>query len=122
MNATVEDVRFYESGAPPPEQEDRKYNGFFKSDEARYIFWEVLLTYPERYSGTKLVVHAQWFENGKRVWRHDSEHSHPSSWTGSYHTDGWGIKTSGPWDAGSYEVDFYVEGDFIAMGSFEVYD
>ena len=28
----------------------------------------------------------------------------------------------GLWDIGFYDMDFYIQGDFVARGSFEIYD
>jgi len=123
LNATVENVRFYEGDREGLDEiEDREYNGFFKSDEARYINWELHLNYPEHYSEIAFVVHWQLFKGRERLTRQDTEASISASWTGSYHSKGWGRNTPGSWDAGFYEIDFYVEGEFVARGSFEIYD
>jgi hypothetical protein len=125
MNATVEKLRFYErdGGLDSIKLEDRVYSGFFKANTARYIMWELDLNHSSRYSDTKLAIHTQWFdEDGKRFWRNEDVHTIPASWPGSRLSDGYGRKTPGLWDPGSYEVDLYVEGDLIARGGFEVYD
>jgi len=122
LNATVKNVRFFETGGGHIDQEDREYNGFFKADEARYIAWELHLNYPEHYRDIDFVIHWQVFQDGKRIFRGDASQRIEASWIGSWHTKSYGCEDTGCWDAGFYEMDFYVEGDFIARGDFEVYD
>ena len=105
MNATVEIVRFYEAGWDPPEQKDREYNRFFKSDEAKYIYWELHLRHPKRSSDTQGAIHEQWFQDGKRIRREGTEHTIPASWTGSSLSSGAGGRTLRGWDVGSYGID-----------------
>jgi hypothetical protein len=124
LDATVETVLFYEKGwSENTPLDDREYNAFFESDTARVISWEMSLTHPKPYSKTNFVIHWQLFEGGERLVRSDYETYIESSWWSSYHGSGYGSETPGGyWDAGVYEIDFYVDGEFIARGSFEVYD
>jgi hypothetical protein len=124
MNATVDSLRFFEGGNEPTLIKDREYNRFFKANTTRYIRWQLNLSHPIRYSDTELSIHAQWFdEDGGRFYRKEASHTIPKSWTASAVDQAYGTPSRGGyWDAGTYEVDLYVEGNLIARGSFEIYD
>ena len=45
-----------------------------------------------------------------------------AGWSGSYHDSGWGSNTPGRiYKPGAYYINFFVDGDLIAKGEFEVY-
>ena len=44
-----------------------------------------------------------------------------AGWSGSFHLCGWGSNTPGTYDSGAYYINFFVDGDLIAKGEFEVY-
>ena len=128
LNATVNNVRFYLGDDENIELEDREYNAFFKPNDTKYLAvygykhlrWELSFTYPLSYTDRTFTVHTQWFREGKRINRVDAKFEIPKTWTGSVHNHP--IWLQGGLSVGDYEIDFYVEGDLIARGKFEIYD
>ena len=122
IDGTVEDVRFWEEGAADIELGEREYNSFFKASQARYICWELKYSYPELRTNVLLTVHFQLFKEGVRESRGDTSFEALATWRGHYQWQCYGANNSGSWDPGFYEVDFFIEGDFVARESFEVCD
>jgi hypothetical protein len=97
------------------------YKSRFEHAATTRVYPEIHLEYPP--PGKKIyftmTVHIR--ENQKTFRIVDYETRIEPNWTSSYHSVGIGVLGPGNWHAGTYEADVYINGEKIAMGSFEVY-
>ena len=139
LNATVTSVRFFEgpSTSNIPPREGRVYGTRFDRTRTRKIFWEINFSHPAPGRRINYTIETVWHtptdvnQNGPR--QSSNAYIEPN-WTQSYWSHGLSIisewkviKPNGemyrkeePWGAGTYRLDFYVQGQKIASGSFEM--
>lgn len=121
IQGTVKDVLFFETGSDIVERSLREYKFFFDDAQTRRIYWEMNLSHPARLTETKLVVQWQLYHDGFLVMTREGIHDIAASWTGSFLSHGTGSSVRGGYfDPGSYHIDFYIDGDLVARGEFEV--
>jgi uncharacterized caspase-like protein len=123
INGKVTGVRFFESGFNIPEQKDRTYRKNFSRTQTRFVNWEVFFEYPAPGRRIDFKIEAIWYNNGAEIWRHDYDTYALPDWTSSWSSRGYGWKeaSASTWKAGSYRVDFFVEGEKIGNGTFTIY-
>jgi hypothetical protein len=139
LNATVTSVKFFEGPNTPniPPRAGREYGVRFDRSRTRKIFWELNLSHPAPGRRIHYAIETLWHtptdvnQNGPRQ---TSNAYIERDWTHSYWSHGLSIiskwkviKPNGemyrkeePWGAGTYRLDFYVQGQKIASGSFEM--
>jgi hypothetical protein len=139
LNATVTSVRFFEgpdtSNIPP--LAGRQYGTRFDRTRTRKIFWELNLSHPAPGRRIYYTLQTVWHsptdvdQNGIQQTSNPYIEGH---WAQSYWSNGlrlisrWKvIKPNGemyrkeePWGAGSYRLDFYVGGQKVASGAFQM--
>ena len=122
LDARLTKLAFFGSGASDiaPLQNPIYKNRFEHSATTR-VYPEIHLEYPS--SGKKvyftMTVHIR--ENQRTFRIVDYETRIEPNWTSSSHSVGIGVFGPGNWRAGTYEADVYINGEKIAMGSFEVF-
>jgi serine/threonine protein kinase len=122
LEASVTELRFFESGSGTVPPEERQYATRFTGASARYINWELNLEYPAPGQRIEFAVDATYFRPDGSVLAEQSYNPYiEADWTGSNHTFGWGWDEPNNWPVGSYRVDLVVEGDLIASNWFEIY-
>ena len=124
LDATVTHVKLFEGPSESVELEGRKYRVYFDGSTARFIFWEFALQ--STASSIKRELALEWVlyrvGGGKYLFRSVYETDIPSGWTGVYYVHGWGSKIPGrAYKPGAYYINFFVDGDLVAKGEFEVY-
>lgn len=121
LEATVTYIEFFEGGDESPAKDDRVYDVYFDQATTRRIYYEVHLEYPERTStqGFQLNVFI-YGPDGNLFAEYTGNHQVEVGWDSSWHTKGWGWDSPGNWDLGTYWVEFSVDGELVATGSFEI--
>jgi hypothetical protein len=122
LQANVTDFRFFEGGADRPAYEDRVYSDSFAQSEARYIYYELHLEYPEHGQVVDFNIDVYYLRSdGSILGQFPADHQIEADWTSSYHTWGWGWPDPGNWPVDTYTVELYIDGDLIASGDFDIY-
>lgn len=124
LNATVSEVKFFESPYDAPPKDDRVYRTSFSRTNSRYIVWELNLTHPAPGKKVDFVIDHIWYNpNGTEIFRGSFKSYIDATWTTSYRNTGYGWReaSSNTWTAGTYRVDLYVEGAKVASDSFTIY-
>jgi tetratricopeptide (TPR) repeat protein len=122
--ATVDSVRFFESGNPLTPINEREYAVRFKKPSARFIAWELQFVHPKAESRVDFDIEAVWYGPGGNLVHRQTLHAVvPPGRTASSDAMGWGCPTHPCryWDDGSYRVEFFVDGTKLVTGSFEIH-
>ena len=120
IDAVIGPILFYESATGRIAKEQRVYQTRF-SRSARYLNWEVHLTFPKPASHTAFTIHEIWHRpDGALEKEQDFLAYIEPAWDNSTHSsEGWG-SAKGGWIPGTYRVDFYVDKRRVAASSFEI--
>ena len=122
LQANIENLRFFEAPQQQPPREERVYSQRFAQSEARYIYYEINLAYPEHSQAVDFALDVVYRNpDGSAFAEFTGNHRIEADWTSSWHSKGWGWDDPGKWPVGTYGVELYVEGELIATGSFEIY-
>lgn len=122
LDARLTKLAFFSSSAADiAPLQNPTYKSRFEHVATTQVHPEIHLEYPP--PGKKIyftmTVHVR--EN-KRTFRIvDYETRIEPNWTSSSHSVGIGVFGPGNWRAGAYEADVYINGEKVAMGSFQVY-
>lgn len=118
----VTSIKFFESGYGATPEKQRVYKSDFISAETRYICWELTLWYQSPGRRTDFDIEAVWLRaDGSEVTRQKNKSYIEAMWTSSSVSFGWGNQTPGAgWPAGSYSVEFYVDGKKVGASNFRV--
>ena len=122
LDASVTKLTFFSSSAADiGPLKNPTYKSRFEHAATTRIHPEIYLEYPP--AGKKIyftmTVHIR--ENGKTFRIVDYDTRIEPGWTSSHHSVGIGVLGPGNWRAGTYDADVYINGEKVAMGSFEVY-
>jgi hypothetical protein len=117
---TVDSVFFFESGYESIKKEERDYRQQFAPD-ARYIDWEVNLSYPKVKVRKKVKFEYIYYkEDGSVFGTSNFESDLEDGWEKSWHSSGYGFKDQGNWPLGQYLVEINLNGKIIAKKHFEI--
>jgi hypothetical protein len=97
------------------------YESRFQHAATTRVYPEIHLEYPPPGKKIYFTVTVHIRDNGKTFRIVDYETRIEPDWTSSDHSVGIGVLGPGNWRAGTYEADVYINGEKVAMGSFEVY-
>ncbi|HEV2800466.1 MAG TPA: caspase family protein [Pyrinomonadaceae bacterium] len=118
LNALVTALRFY---LPTPNDE-RVYRARFPKAEVSYVNWELNLSLPAQDRDVPLVIDAVMYRvDGSVDIKSKVEAVIPAGWTSARITKGWGYPDPGKWPTETYRVELFVDGQKIAVGTFDVY-
>lgn len=122
LDARLTELAFFGSSAADISPlKNPTHKSRFEHTATTRVYPEIHLEYPP--PGKKIyftmTVHVR--ENRRTFRIVDYETRIEPDWTSSYHSVGIGVLGPGNWRAGSYEADVYINGEKVAMGSFEVY-
>ena len=121
QKAKVTGVNFYEGGPESPPYGERDYAVKFARSSSRYIYGEINFEYPAPGESIDFVVDTRWYgPDGEVVAEQPMETYVESDWTSSAHISGRGWDQPGKWAVGNCKVEFYVSGQMVATGSFEI--
>ena len=126
IQADIESLKFYETAKGGTEKSDRKYQYLFDGSTARYISWELNLTYPKLLEDHPFDIEWVYYLDGIRKGGTSFTTKPLKGWSGSYHGNGWGNKIAGTFwgqrnNSGTYVAKYFVGGVLVAQGEFEVY-
>lgn len=122
LNAKVTDLRFFEKAAgdvPPHDQ--RVYSRQFAKSAARYIQWEINLSFPQREYAVSLLVKAIWHRPDGSQSEQQGTMIAKVGWSSMYYGLGWGSAEAGHWATGTHMVEIFIENQKVAAASFEIY-
>ena len=123
LSARVDALRFFDKGAGTLSWDSRILRNRFPRQTARYISWELDLTYPRQDEGIEFQIEAVYYgPDGAALGQFTRETSVKEGWSGSLHTGGWGWEKSGQWKTGAYRVGLFVDQQLIASEVFYVVD
>ena len=122
LNATVDELLFYESARGIPAQADRKYNTEFSASQARFINWELRLQHPAPGRKSDFRIDATYLDpKGQVMFENYVDTYFTADWTSSNHSWGYGNDTPGAaWSPGIHRLDIYIAGAKIASGTFTI--
>jgi hypothetical protein len=121
LNANVKSLRFFEGVTENLPVEQRKYQKRFSSSNARYIYWELYLTYEKQAQKKEFTIEGIWYRaDGSEYARTPRNAVLPEGWDESLHQSGFGSNTPGTWPPGTYRVDLMIGGRKVASSAFEV--
>lgn len=124
LNASVKEVKFFESAFDPPPRDQRSYRNAFSRTNTRYVVWELNLEHPAPGERRNFGIENIWFNAyGTEIFRNTFNTYIAADWATSYHNSGYGWRNpaNNTWTAGTYRVDLYVDGVKIASETFTVY-
>lgn len=117
----VESLQFFEGDRYSPLREDRLYGSAFLSESARFINWEVELSYPTAHKRRQITLAYEFFtEDGLSVGNGQFTAVLEKGWNRSWIAHGKGDTEPGAWDKGKYRVEIVVDGREKVEGWFEV--
>lgn len=121
IGSYAQDMRFYESDTNGTPYEQRVYSTSFKSETARYIWWELVITHPPTGQRIDFIIHAVYYKpDGSIFYERDMNTYEEPDWTSSYLYSGAGWDQPGNWEKGTYTVVLYVNNIEIARASFQI--
>ncbi|MFC1580157.1 hypothetical protein ACFL4N_04530 [Thermodesulfobacteriota bacterium] len=122
LKASVEKLRFFESGYGKVDPSLRMYKKRFSAKNSRYINWEILLKHPMPNQKTDFKINAKYYRPDGRLYAENNMNTYiDPKWTESQHFSGWGSKNPGTWKEGKYTVEIFVKDQKVAQESFTVY-
>ena len=122
LDARLTKLAFFSSSASDiAPLQNPTYKNRFEHAATTQVYPEIHLEYPP--PGKKIyftmTVHVRENKRTFRIVDYDTRIE--PNWTSSSHSVGIGVFGPGNWRAGNYEADVYINGEKVAMGSFEVY-
>ncbi len=118
----VASVRFFETAYTMTPRESRGYTTWFRRVDARYIGWEISLSHPAPGRRVDFSIAQVWSRDDGTVVARQTLRTHvEATWANSYHNQSWGWRDAGNWRSGVYRVDFSLDGQRLANGSFKVF-
>jgi DNA-binding winged helix-turn-helix (wHTH) protein len=127
---TVHGPRFYESGWGEIPRTERFYATTFDGSVARYVNWELHLTFPEAGRTATFGVKAVYtraeaeavYTQGRnlRIAVQNRPCRLDAGTSETWCTYGWGSNNPGGWDPGPYRVELFIGGKKIAEGKFDI--
>jgi hypothetical protein len=128
INASVTELRFYESDNGVLPYEQRVYAQRFARNTTRYIYWQIELEYPPPRRRIEFKITEIWYYYnsatsswGELFWDKDT-HYVEGDWTWTPHWQGLGCDyPPNCWEIGTYRVDLYVDDKKIASEQFQIY-
>jgi len=125
LNASVTAIRFYSEDAQGTAFKDivkRVYGIRFPKDQTARIAWELEFRYPAPGRTIPFTVEANFYDlQGTRLGKGTVSCHIEASWTVSTCHGAQGWDTPGKWPIRVYRVEFLINGQKAASGSFEVY-
>lgn len=122
LKASVEKLRFFESGYGKVDPSLRMYKRRFSAKNSRYINWEILLKHPMPNQKIDFKINAKYYRPDGRLYAENNMNTYIApKWAESQHFTGWGSKNPGTWKEGKYTVEIFVKDQKVAQGSFTVY-
>ncbi len=115
-------LQIFESGAGFPAKADRKYSKRFAKEQARFINWELNLSYPEPGRRVDFIVKAVYKRpDGSTIATQEQQCTLQSNMKGSWHCNGLGSAKPGAWKPGVYKIEVHRLGKLLVSESFEVF-
>jgi hypothetical protein len=125
IQADVKSLKFYEA-VGSTDRSDRKYQYLFDGSTARFIYWQIYLSFPVLLEDHQFDIEWVYYLDGIRKGGSTYTSKPLKGWIGSYHGNGWGNKIAGTFwgqrnNSGTYVAKYFVGGVLVAQGEFEVY-
>ena len=122
LDATVENLRFFEGGSSAPPNNQRRFVTSFNSSHTKFIYWQLSLKYPKTAAKVDFKIRAVCYKpDGSVLFTQNMSAYAKTGWTSSWHAMGWGNKKAGKaWLPGRYKVVLTVDGKQLAKGYFNV--
>jgi hypothetical protein len=117
----VVSLQFFEGDRYSPLREDRLYGTTFASESARFINWEVELSYPTAQKRRSITFWYEFLtEDGMSLGKGEFDAFLEKGWNSSWIAQGKGDVEPGAWGKGKYRVEVVVDGREKVEGWFEV--
>jgi hypothetical protein len=124
LDVRVTELRFFEgpSSEDAPPEGQRWYGQRFSQATTRIIYTELALAHPKREQPARLRIVAIYErDDGSVIGRPEQSTSIAADQEASRFWFRQGSSLAGYWQAGSYKVDVYINGEKAASGSFQIY-
>ncbi|MDR4497770.1 MAG: tetratricopeptide repeat protein [Candidatus Scalindua sp.] len=121
LNAKVTGLRFFEGDVKGQPYGQRKYSTVFSKSATRFIYWEMALAFPKSNRKSYFTIVSKFYNpHGNFMTRLTLQSNIEPGWTSSYHYHGYGWKTPGNWEIGTYRVDIFVDNQNVTSGTFTI--
>ena len=122
LDASVTKLAFFNSGAADiAPLKNPTYKSRFDHATTNRVHPEIYLEYPPPGKKVYFTMTVHIRENTRTFRIVDYDTRIEPDWTSSHHSVGIGVLGPENWRPGNYEADVYINGEKVAMGSFQVY-
>ena len=105
IDARITSVRLFESGFGATPLDQRQYGASFAASQARYINVEVTLNHSAPGRVVYATIYCRYLRDGTtQIARSAIQYTIQPNWTSSVNVGGWGARSPGYWQVGSYSV------------------
>lgn len=120
LDATVTDLRFFESGYDQPQYNE--YYSSFARNETRYINWEIRTVHPPADEDRQVeITHIYYRSSGVIEQINKATYTFPAGWSETWQSWGYGYDQPARWTRDTYYVEILIDNVVVAAGSFEIY-
>ena len=114
--------RYEQAGEDPPSFGSRPAGAVrFLRDEARFVYWELVLDFPAVYRRVEFDIEAAYYDPAGSLWTRQTLHAALNAdWTWSHHYFRWGWNEPGHWAPGRYTLELFLWNERIAAAQFEI--
>jgi hypothetical protein len=117
----AESFVFFEGGLKSPPQEERIYDKVFRKETARFINWEIELSFPTLQRRKQIFLIQEYFmEDGSLLIDGEASLTLEKGWNLATINMGKGDEEPGLWQPGRYRVKITIDGKQMAEDWFEV--
>lgn len=119
--AAVTSLKFFEAGNDLPSADAREFGTSFSKTASRYIYYQLSLEHGYLSDQVDFTLTARLYKSNGTLYG-EFEHSSYilSSWTTSWHVNGWGWENPGNWPVDTYTVKLFYGSEEIASGDFSI--
>lgn len=123
IEANITKLRFFETGWELPAFDKRQYKETFHRGSTRFVSWELNMTHPKHSRRINYDIDTVWYRpNGTVFFRGTRNAYVEPDWTSSWQSasSGWADYSPTNWPVGVFRIDFFVSGEKIATGTFQI--
>ena len=119
----IVDLRFFTGGSTKPDLSARKYGTSFATGATQYVYYQMDLRSPWRYSSSKYVVLARYYNDAgtQLAELKDEFETRPEEPLFS-RARGCGKEEFGNWTPGVYRVEFHIDYRPVRTAEFTIFD
>ena len=119
----IRNLRLFEGGASRPAENERVFATRFAQGSARYVYFQVEITNPWKYTETSYRLVAKYYKaDGSLMGTIEDTKTALPDWQTFWHCHAWGWEEAGHWPAGRYRIEVQIDDKDSASEWFEIYE